>query len=185
MSYDIYFVRRDPGQSFADALDATEESYDGDPGPLGSAELEQWERISVRAAQLLSDVEDFSTPTSRELSDAATGIQLSMIADEMTITVPDERPEQDSVALMAAVYALARIVEDETGLEGYDPQLQEPVTDPRLRASSLGPQTTGRPRDDDRWDDSVATPSRTDETSTESTPPSAFAQRRWWEFWKA
>ena len=42
MSYDIYFVRRDPGQSFADALDATEDSFDGDPGSLGSAELEQW-----------------------------------------------------------------------------------------------------------------------------------------------
>ena len=35
MSYDIFFVRRDPGQTFEDALDGVEESYEsGDPGPL-------------------------------------------------------------------------------------------------------------------------------------------------------
>ena len=39
MSYDIYFVRRDPGQSFEDALDATEESFEGDPGPLSEGDL--------------------------------------------------------------------------------------------------------------------------------------------------
>ena len=33
MSYDIFFVRRDPGQTFEDALDSLEDSYEGgDPG---------------------------------------------------------------------------------------------------------------------------------------------------------
>ena len=52
MSYDIYFVRRDPGQSFEDALDATEESFEGDPGPLSPVELEQWDEVLPVARNL-------------------------------------------------------------------------------------------------------------------------------------
>ena len=55
MSYDIYFVRRDPGQSFEDALDATEESFEGDPGPLSPVELEQWDEVLPVARAVLGD----------------------------------------------------------------------------------------------------------------------------------
>jgi len=177
VSYDIYFVRRDPGQTFADALDATEDSYDGDPGPLGSAELEQWERITSRAGQILEGVEEFSSAKSRELADSATGIQLSMIADEVSITVPSERPEQDAVSLMAKVYALARVVEDETGLEGYDPQLQEAITDPRQRfaASSLASHVPPP----------MASASAAAPVATEAQPAKPATGRPWWKFWQS
>ena len=184
MSYDIYFVRRDPGQTFADALDATEDSYDGDPGPLGSAELEQWERITSRAGQILEAIEEFSSAKSRELADSATGIQLSMIADEVSITVPSERPEQDAVSLMAKVYALARVVEDETGLEGYDPQLQEPITNPHQRMSASPPPHDGRPPFDDAWNDAVAVPASTGRRQDLAPAPLPVSRRRWWKFWK-
>ena len=178
MSYDIYFVRRDPGQSFADALDETEESYDGgDPGPLGSAELEQWERICARAGQILDGIEEFATANSRELADSGTGIQLSMIADEVSITVPTERPEQDAVSLMAKVYALARVVEDETGLEGYDPQLQEPITDPRQRLASSTPAAA---HPSARASSTEAAPEPTEPPT--ATPPTG---RPWWKFWQS
>ncbi len=181
MSYDIYFVRRDPGQTFADALDATEESYDGgDPGPLGSAELEQWERITTRAGQILDGIEEFGTANSRELSDSGTGIQLSMIADEVSITVPSERPEQDAVSLMAKVYALARVVEDETGLEGYDPQLQEPITDPRQRlaASAPAPPLPTAPAPS-----AAAAPEATKPPPAKPAEPAT--RRPWWKFWQS
>jgi hypothetical protein len=165
VSYDIYFVRRDPGQSFADALDATEESYGGDPSPLGSAQLEQWERITIRARQILDSVEEFATDSkSRELSDAGTGIQLSMIADEVSITVPSERQDQDPEALMAKIYALARVVEAETGLEGYDPQRQEPVTDSSQRSAAAEPRSAA--------------------STTEPTAAQPSGGRPWWKFWK-
>ena len=176
MSYDIYFVRRDPGQSFADALDVTEESYDGDPGPLGSAELEQWERITARAGQLLDGIEEFATDNSRELADSGTGIQLSMIADEVSITVPSERPEQDAVSLMAKVYALARVVEDETGLEGYDPQLQEPITDPRRRLAPSSPVPPMPP---------PASATAPAPEATEPPPAKQATGRPWWKFWQS
>jgi len=177
VSYDIYFVRRDPGQTFADALDATEESYDGDPGPLGSAELEQWERISTRAGQILDGIEEFATANSRELADSGTGIQLSMIADEVSITVPTERPEQDAVSLMAKVYALARVVEDETGLEGYDPQMQEPVTDPRQRLASGSSAPATPPAR------ASAGTSAPESTEPPTAPPATG--RPWWKFWQS
>ncbi len=178
MSYDIYFVRRDPGQSFADALDVTEESYDGgDPGPLGSAELEQWERITARAGQILDGIEEFGTENSRELADSGTGIQLSMIADEVSITVPNERPEQDAVSLMAKVYALARVVEDETGLEGYDPQLQEPITDPRQR---LAPAPPAAPIPPVPTSATVAAPE-----DAQPAPAEPATGRPWWKFWQS
>jgi hypothetical protein len=178
VSYDIYFVRRDPGQTFADALDATEESYDGgDPGPLGSAELEQWDRIIARAGQILDGIEEFATVNSRELADSATGIQLSMIADEVSITVPSERPQQDAVSLMAKVYALARVVEDETGLEGYDPQLQEPITDPRQRLAASTPASSLPP--------APASATAAASQATPASPAKPATRRRWWRFWKS
>jgi hypothetical protein len=187
VSYDIFFVRRDPGQSFADALDATEDSFDGDPGPLGSAQVEQWERITTRARQILDGIEEFATDElSRELSDAETGIQLSMISDEVSITVASARPEQDSVSLMAKVYALARVVEDETGLEGYDPQLQEPITDPGQR---LAPPTTSSQRADRNDEESAGAPvpaSSTPSGPPATEPPTAkpTTERPWWKFWQ-
>jgi hypothetical protein len=179
VSYDIYFVRRDPGQTFADALDATEDSYDGDPGPLGSAELEQWERITTRAGQILDGIEEFGSENSRELADSGTGIQLSMIADEVSITVPSARPAQDAVSLMAKVYALARVVEDETGLEGYDPQLQEPITDPRQRLESSPPVTASA---------TPPAPATASAPPPGATPPPSAEPapgRPWWKFWQS
>ena len=179
MSYDIYFVRRDPGQSFADALDATEESYDrGEPGPLGSAELEQWDRITARAGQILDGIEEFGSENSRELADSGTGIQLSMIADEVSITVPNERPEQDAVSLMAKVYALARVVEDETGLEGYDPQLQEAITDPRQRLTASSLATPVPPP---MASDTASAPLK----ATQPPPAEPATRRPWWKFWQS
>ena len=130
-------------------------------------------------------MEEFSTETSRDLADGATAIQLSMIADEVTITVPSDRPEQDSVTLMAKVYALARVVEEETGLEGFDPQLQEPVTDPRQRLDAVAPGLATGDGDDEgsrsRPGADTASPAL---PQTEPPLPPPETPRRWWEFWK-
>ncbi|MGH8893930.1 MAG: hypothetical protein ACRDWY_11590, partial [Actinomycetes bacterium] len=132
MSYDIYFVRRDPGQTFEDALDDLEESFeDGDPGDLTDADLESWELLVPRAREILGDVEvDEDDDSSRELTARDTGVELRLIRGEIEIHVPDDRVgAEDPVELMGRVYDLARVVEDVTGLEGYDPQVGEPVSD--------------------------------------------------------
>ena len=190
MSYDIYFVRRDPGQSFEDALDATEESFEGDPGPLSPVELEQWDEVLPVAREVLGDVEEFGDETTRELSDPRTGIQLSLFNGEMAIHVPLADNAEESVDVMARVYDLARAVERVTGLEGYDPQTQEPITE------QPGGATGGSRRELPDWDDdddesgsdgtSTSLPvvrprrARLPATGTEADP----SDRRPWEFWK-
>jgi hypothetical protein len=186
VSYDIYFVRRDPGQSFEDALDATEESFEGDPGPLSAHELEQWDEVLPVAREVLGDVDEFSDETTRELSDPTTGIQLSLFNGEMAIHVPFTDDAEQDVDVMDRVYDLARAVERVTGLEGYDPQLQEPVSD------QPGGAAAGARRETPVWEDDDD--SESDGTSTtlpamRSRRPRATAvadesARRPWEFWK-
>ena len=76
MSYDIFFVRRDPGQTFEDALQDVEDSYEGgDPGPLTDTDLEVWDALLERARDVLGtgvDVTDDGDET-RELTDPGTG----------------------------------------------------------------------------------------------------------------
>ena len=190
MSYDIYFVRRDPGQSFEDALDATEESFEGDPGPLTDVELEQWDEVLPAARAVLGDVQEFSDETTRELSDRDTGIELSLFNGEMAIRVPLDDQEDEDGAIMARVYELARAVERVTGLEGYDPQTGSPVSD--LAGGGAGAEG----RQERSWDDDDEE-SESDGTSTTlpavrprraKTPTSGEeseqSERRRWGFWK-
>jgi hypothetical protein len=181
VSYDIYFVRRDPGQSFEDALDEIEESFEGDPGPLSEVDLEQWETILPLARRILGDVEVFEDETTREVSDPTSGIELSLFNGEVALRVPFNDFGQGSVEVMSKVYELSRSIERATGLEGYDPQLEEPVTDEReVSAAPRRVAATWDDEDDDGpgRDGTSATPPGPRPAATESSP------RRWWEFWK-
>ena len=94
MSYDIFFVRRDPGQTFEDALDDIEESFtDGDPGELTDADLENWDAIVPRAREILGELDvDDDSDASRELTALGTGVELRLIRGEIEIHGPPERP---------------------------------------------------------------------------------------------
>jgi hypothetical protein len=192
MSYDIFFVRRDPGQTFEDALEDVEESYDGgDPGPLTEEDLEQWEAVLPAAREILGASAEITQDDeeTRELTDPVTGIGLTMVNGELQIHVPENRGAGiDDVALMSTVYDLARAVEDATGLEGYDPQLGEPVSD----TSDTSPTRRRWPDDvaDDDEDDgpTAARPAATGRPVLPTDPfdpePAGVRPRRWWEFWK-
>ena len=182
MGYDIYFVRRDPGQPFEEALDDTEDAFDSDLRPLDEEEVEQWDRIVPRAREILGDVEVFADDVSRELTDPATGVELTMTPLEVAITVPYGEATADSVALMTKVYALARVVEDETGLEGYDPQLGEAVSDVRPEALRGRPLPRS-PRDEE--DAATSRPAAPPPGETVTARPERPGARRWWEFWKS
>ena len=182
MSYDIFFVRRDPGQSFEDALDSTEESYTGgDPGPLTSVELEQWDRVLPHARAVLGDIEEFADESVREFSHAPTGIQLAVRPGEISITVPFTNSDADAVDVMAQVYALARAIEDETGLEGYDPQLGEPIRDASPAAAS-GPTDPVAGGDDNAYLHGKRLDPQDFQAEQKVARPH---RRRWWEFWKS
>jgi hypothetical protein len=187
MSYDIFFVRRDPGQTFEDALQDVEDSYEGgDPGPLTDTDLEVWDALLERARDVLGprvEVRDEGDET-RELTDPVTGIGLTFFQGEFEIHVPNNLPGSDDLELMSTVYELAREVEEVTGLEGYDPQLSEPISD----TSDVSP--TRRQWDDDEEDDGPAgAPVPRPVSGTVTPEPFASVNpaarpARWWEFWK-
>ncbi len=193
MSYDIFFVRRDPGQTFEDALEGVEESYEGgDPGPLTEEDLEQWDALLPVAQEILGSGAELTQDhdESRELTDPVSGIGLTLVSGELQIHVPESTATgDDDLAVMARVYDLARAVEDVTGLEGYDPQLGEPVSD----ASDTSPTRrlwVGEDADDDEDDrygrPRVAAPAAArGALDPEPFDPEPLARpRRWWEFWK-
>jgi hypothetical protein len=202
MSYDIFFVRRDPGQTFEDALDDLEGSFEGgDPGELTDVDLEHWDAILPLAREILGEVEiDDEDEETRELTAVATGVELTMIQGEVAIRVPDERSPGDDLELMQAVYDLAHAVEDVTGLEGYDPQLGEPVSD---RPEDETPTRRRWPDDADDEDDTggrvgagqpVGARTLSGASAADPRPEMApdvprdqsrVGSRRWWEFWKS
>lgn len=190
MSYDIFFVRRDPGQAFEDALDELEGTFDsGDPGMLSADELDRWDELVPQAREILGDIDvDDEDDASRQLVARSTGIELTLIPGEIEIHVPDDRKAGDDLELMSEVYELARAVEAATGLEGFDPQVGEPVS-----GTYDDLPTTRRWKDDvdvDDDDDDLEPPApRATRDRPDMTPDSPAtgtpSGRRWWEFWKS
>ena len=129
MSYDIYFLNRQPGQSWAEAIEQLEADPEDTDERITRELLEAWHRIVPQARDLLGDVELFANGESCELTHDDTGIQFSIFADEVAITVPYWHAGERADDALGKVYALASVVERETGLQAYDPQVELPVSE--------------------------------------------------------
>jgi hypothetical protein len=126
MSYDIYFVRRGPGESWEDALSALEEqAADDEP-----ARPTRWDQVVPAVRDLLGDVSVTEGPPEWEITDERTAIQLSCYAGEWSMTVPYWYDGERAAVIAGYLRAIAVIVRDATGLEAYDPQVEAAVTAP-------------------------------------------------------
>ncbi|MFJ3304697.1 hypothetical protein ACIPSA_16535 [Streptomyces sp. NPDC086549] len=129
MSYDIYFLSRRDGQSWDEALEAMEDAAE-DSEPIPARLLEAWDRIVPQARTLLGEVQLTEyEQESRDLSRSDTGIHLSLFGDEVSITVPYWHTGHDAAVVLGKVFALAAVVEKETGLTAYDPQVERPLAE--------------------------------------------------------
>ncbi|MGX1476114.1 UNVERIFIED_CONTAM: hypothetical protein RKD50_004922 [Streptomyces canus] len=127
MSYDIYFLCRRDGQSWDEVLEAMEDAAE-DSEPIPARLLEAWDRIVPQARGLLGDVEITEyEQESRDLNHTGTGIGLSVFGDEVSITVPYWHAGNEAAVVLDKVFALAAIVENETKLTAYDPQVERPL----------------------------------------------------------
>lgn len=127
VSYDLRFVPRSPGQDWDVALAAAEDSS-GRLRPVSGDQIEIWERLVERVRPLLEGpLELYTTPEFRELTDESTGIALTFFAQEAGLTTPYGHGEPER--LIGTLYALARVVQEETGWRGFDPQLGVGVDD--------------------------------------------------------
>ncbi|MEV5436521.1 hypothetical protein AB0K80_10860 [Streptomyces sp. NPDC052682] len=127
MSYDIYFVNWSDGQSWDELLEAMEEAAEQST-PIPVPLLQAWDRIVPQARGLLGEVHlAANEQQTRELSHPGTGIQLSVLGDEVSITVPYWHAGDAAAAVLGKVFALSAVVEKETGLTAYDPQVEMPL----------------------------------------------------------
>ncbi|MER7539554.1 hypothetical protein ABTX77_32950 [Streptomyces sp. NPDC097704] len=144
MSYDIYFLARDEGQSWDDVLEAAE-ARAGDNVPIPADLLEAWQRIVPQARGLLGDVNITEyEQESRDLSHSDTGIDLSVFGDEVSITVPYWHTGDRAATVLGKLFALSALVEKETGLTAYDPQVEMALaeTSPQQGMSIMSGVTT-------------------------------------------
>lgn len=132
------------GQSWDHVLDALENAAEHD-APIPAGLLEAWRHIVPQARTLLGDVDITEyEQKSRDLSHSGTGIDLWVFGDDVSITVPHWHAGDDAAAVLGKVFALSAIVEKETGLTAYDPQVELPVADMAPQHSiALMSQITG------------------------------------------
>lgn len=126
MSYDIYFVRREPGQSWESAVEALEGAEDSDST---DADIAAWDRLIPLVRGLFGDVDVFENPPSWAISHTSTGLEVSLFEGQWAVTVPYWTNGEDAAATMRSMYDVAEIVARETGLDGYDPQIGQPIAE--------------------------------------------------------
>lgn len=135
MSFDLTFVRKTADQSWDEALDSAEDDTDGEP------DAQAWARIVNDAREILGDIDLHSGGDYFELDHEPTGIQLSLYADEAGITVPYWYAGAEAQEIVRTIYRLAAVIEEHTGLSGYDGQVDLPVAEvaerPELAAASF------------------------------------------------
>src|ERR1700742_855564 len=119
MSYDIHFLRREPGQSWEDAMDALEEQAGDDQA---SSRPSQWDQVVSDVREVLGDVSVVEGPPNWEIDDETTAIQVSCFAGEWSITVPYWWDGERAEAIARSLRTIAEKIHDAIGLDAYDPQ---------------------------------------------------------------
>ena len=112
------------GETWDEALDALETAA-GD-APLTPEDMETWHRLEAHIKTILPDVELFSSEDTRELSDEATGLQLGMYSGQISLSVPYWYEGEEADEMTETLRAVARTVEQSTGLVAFDPQANQP-----------------------------------------------------------
>ena len=85
VSYDIYFLKRDPGQSWEEAMDALE-AQDTSSEVLTAPQ--NWDQVVSGVKEVLDEVSVLKNPPSWEIDHEQTSIQVSCFSGEWSISVP-------------------------------------------------------------------------------------------------
>ena len=75
----------------------------------------------------------FQADAHRELSDDATGVQVSLFHGELSLTVPYWYNGPDAQRLVALMRRVVLAIEEATGLTAYDPQADAPSSGAEMR----------------------------------------------------
>ncbi len=106
-------------------MENLEENAESD-SPLDGDTLALWERVKVALIRVLPDAEEFVSETNRELTDGATGIQVSIFSGELSLTVPYWYAGPEAQRMVGILRSVASAIEKASGLTAYDPQADAP-----------------------------------------------------------
>jgi hypothetical protein len=125
MSYDFILLRREPGQSWDEVLEANERRVVAKAGrPFGPFARARAERIADRLQAHDPQLERFTSEHYIELTRPdGPGVQVSLFERELGVTVAYWHTGRAAQAVMGLVWSYLGILEQETGWETYDPQL--------------------------------------------------------------
>ncbi|GAA1795691.1 hypothetical protein GCM10009682_16840 [Luedemannella flava] len=126
MSYDLMFARLADRQTWDDYLDADEDDDDSE-----DVDAEIWARIVRRVRAVLPNLVDHGG----ELDDEQTAIQVFCSADSAAIQVPYWHTGAAAHLVVTTMYRISAIIEEETGLQGYDPQIEVPTAEAGARVA--------------------------------------------------
>ncbi|MFE0629248.1 hypothetical protein ACFW3D_20095 [Streptomyces sp. NPDC058864] len=146
MTYDITFTRRRPGRTLLESLEDRAAEYDPDAEPapmrLTTAQRTTWERILQRVTAEVGPVTSQEYPYSLTLwRDGPAGhLQLDYAGESADIEIPYRYPGEAALPIVEEAYRVARVVEEATGLEGFDGQTEQAtaVGDVATAAAKLG-----------------------------------------------
>jgi hypothetical protein len=124
VSYDIYFLKREPDQSWEEAMEAMEDASDGNEV---LAYPPNWDEVVSQVRDILGEVSVLENPPAWEIDHSQTGIQVSCFSGEWSITVPYWSNGAKAAVVASHLRAIAQIVHAATGLDAYDPQVNEAV----------------------------------------------------------
>jgi hypothetical protein len=167
VSFDLYFLSPRPGETWDGAM-ARLEAAATEKAAFDDADLARWDSVQARVAVLLPDAETFQGRAHRELSDDATGIQVSLSPGELSLTVPYWYSGPDAQRLTALLRSVVLAIEEETGLTAYDPQAAAPFIGSGDAAAA---ETFNRVHD-------VLASQAGSANAAESTPPPGSRQKR-------
>lgn len=125
MSFDLYFLTRGPDETWQDAMERLEDAA-ASPAELDEEHLARWDSVRTHVRPLLPGAEEVAGESHRELSDDASGIQVSLSHGELSLSIPYWYSGPDAEALVARLRAVVVAVEGATGLTAYDPQADAP-----------------------------------------------------------
>lgn len=121
MSFDLTFLAPDaPPEESMDELGQLADD-DGER-PLGSERQAQWEQLAGQVKRIVPNATEVRETTAHELSDDATGVQLSMNDVEIALSVPYWHSGDQIHDITDLLSAIAFMVEEVTGLRAFDPQ---------------------------------------------------------------
>lgn len=140
------FLRVLPGRTFDETLEEINSTYDPD-AELKSMSLTRdqravWDRLIQRISREVGPVttEEYSYSLTLWRDGPAGRLQLDYAGDSANIEIPYRYSGQQALLITAEAYQIARMVEEESGLEGYDYEVDQPVRtgDSDVAAVKLG-----------------------------------------------